>query len=63
VRQGRRELDFTIGDEPFKHRFTNRVRKTVQIQVYRDAARYVLELSRRGVMAAVRRASLRMRQL
>jgi CelD/BcsL family acetyltransferase involved in cellulose biosynthesis len=63
LREGRRELDFTIGDEPFKRRFTNHVRKTVHIQVYRDPARYLLERSRRGVMAAVRRAAARMRQL
>jgi CelD/BcsL family acetyltransferase involved in cellulose biosynthesis len=59
----RRELDFTIGDEPFKRRFTNHVRKTVHIQVFRDPARYVFERSRHGVMAAVRRAAARMRQL
>lgn len=61
VKQGCRELDFTIGDEPFKRRFTNHVRKTVHIQVFRDPARYVFERSRRGVMAAVRRAAVRMR--
>lgn len=60
VAQGRREVDFTIGDEPFKRRFTNHVRKTVRIQVFRDPARYVLERSRRGVMSAVRRAAARM---
>lgn len=63
VGHGRRELDFTIGDEPFKQRFTNHVRKTVHVQVFRDPSRYVFELSRRGVMSAVRRAAARMRQL
>jgi CelD/BcsL family acetyltransferase involved in cellulose biosynthesis len=51
----RRELDFTIGDEPFKQRFTNVMRKTVNVQIYRDPARYAFERSRRGLMAAVRR--------
>jgi len=56
VEDDRRELDFTIGDEEFKRRFTNTLRKTVTVQVYRDAARYVFERSRRSVKAAVRRA-------
>ena len=59
IDEGRRELDFTIGDEEFKRRFTNTVRKTVNVQVYRDPARYMFERSRRGVMAAVRRAAAR----
>lgn len=58
---GRRELDFTIGDEPFKQRFTNVVRKTVKVQIFRSPALYVYERSRRGVMSAVRRAVTRVR--
>ena len=57
----RRELDFTIGDEPFKRRFTNEVRKTVNVQVFRNPALYMFEKSRRGVMAAMRRVVTRMR--
>ncbi len=58
---GRRELDFTIGDEPFKQRFTNVVRKTVKVQIFRSPALYMYERSRRGVMSAVRRAVTRVR--
>jgi CelD/BcsL family acetyltransferase involved in cellulose biosynthesis len=54
LQDGRRELDFTIGDEPFKRRFTNTVRKTVNVQIFRNHALYLYERSRRGVMAAVR---------
>ena len=36
---GKRELDFTTGDEPFKRRFTNTTRKTVEIVICRSAAR------------------------
>ena len=58
---GRRELDFTIGDEPFKRRFTNTTRKTVNVQIFREPALYLFERSRRGVMAAVRRAVTKVR--
>jgi CelD/BcsL family acetyltransferase involved in cellulose biosynthesis len=61
LEDGRRELDFTIGDEPFKRRFTNVVRKTVNVQIFRSPALYVLERSRRGVLAAVRRAVTKVR--
>jgi len=64
INQGRREFDFTVGDEPFKKRFTNFERKTVQIQVFKDPARYAFEHSKHKVISAMRRmaASLR-RQL
>ena len=62
VDEGRRELDFTIGDEPFKRRFTNIVRKTMKVQIFRSPALYVFERSRRGVMSAVRRAVTRVRK-
>lgn len=42
----REEFDFTIGDEPFKSRFTNRTRTTVKLQIFRDPARYYLALSK-----------------
>ena len=61
LEDGRRELDFTIGDEPFKQRFTNVVRKTVNVQIFRNPALYVFERSRRGVMSAVRRAVTKVR--
>ncbi|MGH9350514.1 MAG: GNAT family N-acetyltransferase, partial [Vicinamibacterales bacterium] len=53
--QKRRELDFTVGDEPFKRRFTNDVRKTVRVRVFRDQARYYWECSKRELVGAVRK--------
>jgi CelD/BcsL family acetyltransferase involved in cellulose biosynthesis len=40
VAQGRRELDFTVGDEPFKRRFTNVTRQTVEISISRSRIRF-----------------------
>lgn len=57
-RQGRRELDFTVGDEAFKRRFTNAVRGTVQIRLFRHASRYAVEVSKQRMTAAVKRAVL-----
>lgn len=57
VAQKRRELDFTVGDEPFKRRFANSVRQTVSVHVFRDPARYLLERSRRRLVTAVRKLS------
>ena len=52
---GREEFDFTIGDEPFKSRFTNRTRTTVKLQIFQDPARYYLALSKQTLSAAKRR--------
>ena len=41
--QGRHELDFTIGDEPFKRRFTNSVRMNGYFRIYNSPSRYILE--------------------
>jgi CelD/BcsL family acetyltransferase involved in cellulose biosynthesis len=57
VGHDRRELDFTVGDEPFKRRFTNLTRKTVSLLVFRDSSRYLLEATRRKVVSAVSRVS------
>lgn len=43
LEQGRHELDFTIGDEPFKRRFTNSVRKNGYFRIYNGPSRYFLE--------------------
>lgn len=51
----RGEFDFTIGDEPFKTRFSNHMRTTVSLQIFRDPARYYLELSRQKLSAAKKR--------
>jgi predicted ATP-grasp superfamily ATP-dependent carboligase/CelD/BcsL family acetyltransferase involved in cellulose biosynthesis len=53
----RRELDFTLGDEPFKSRFTNDARSIVRIQIFHDAARLILERTRRGVVKAMKKMS------
>jgi len=36
IDEGRSELDFTLGDEPFKKRFTNHARRTVSVRVFRS---------------------------
>jgi len=53
IEQKRRELDFTVGDEPFKRRFTNATRTTVTIHVFRDPVRYMVERSRRRLTSTV----------
>jgi predicted ATP-grasp superfamily ATP-dependent carboligase/CelD/BcsL family acetyltransferase involved in cellulose biosynthesis len=50
----RKELDFTVGDELFKKRFTNGVRKTVRMQIFQRHGRFMLEQSKRRVLAAVK---------
>jgi CelD/BcsL family acetyltransferase involved in cellulose biosynthesis len=54
IEQGRDELDFTIGDEPFKRRFTNSARATVQIRIYRSLGRFALGYCRRLLSSAVK---------
>ena len=53
----RRELDFTWGDEPFKARFTNHVRRTIHLQIYRDSVRYNLDRANRLLRSVARRAT------
>jgi len=50
------ELDFTVGDEPFKRRFTNTTRRTLSVRVYRDSARFVLASSRQLAARVAKRA-------
>jgi CelD/BcsL family acetyltransferase involved in cellulose biosynthesis/predicted ATP-grasp superfamily ATP-dependent carboligase len=57
IEHGRRELDFTVGDEAFKRRFTNATRRTYGISVFRDPARYYWECSKRELKATVRKLS------
>lgn len=54
IEQQRREFDFTIGDEPFKSRFTNSIRKTVSLKIFRSSCRFLLECSMRKVLSVVR---------
>ena len=51
----RRELDFTVGDEPFKRRFTNLMRHTERVLIFRDPARHALEVSKRLVVSLARK--------
>ena len=51
----RHEFDFTIGDEPFKTRFANRVRTTIQFQICRDPFHFALAWSRQKLGAARRK--------
>jgi CelD/BcsL family acetyltransferase involved in cellulose biosynthesis/predicted ATP-grasp superfamily ATP-dependent carboligase len=57
IEHGRRELDFTVGDEAFKRRFTNATRRTFGVSVFRDPARYYWECSKRELKATVRKLS------
>ena len=54
IEQDRHELDFTVGDEPFKRRFTNYERRTVSVRVFRDSLRFLRERSRRAVASAIK---------
>ena len=54
VARNRRELDFTVGNEPFKQRFTNLTRKTVQLRVYRNALAQMRCQTREAVEALSR---------
>lgn len=48
----REEFDFTIGDEPFKSRFSNHMRTMVSLQIFQDPTRYYLALSKQKLSAA-----------
>lgn len=52
-----REFDLTIGDEPFKRRFSNRTRKTVSLKIFRNPGRFFLEYCMRKLLTVVKRLS------
>ncbi len=52
ISKRRRELDFTVGDEPFKRRFTNATRRTVHLRVYRNTMVQLRSLTRQVAAAA-----------
>lgn len=58
IEHGRCELDFTVGDEAFKRRFTNHCRTTAHVSLYRDVSRYSLALASRWMARATRRFPL-----
>jgi CelD/BcsL family acetyltransferase involved in cellulose biosynthesis len=53
----RRELDFTLGDEAFKRRFTNHARKTVRVRVFHSRFAYETERARRAIVSKVKQLS------
>jgi CelD/BcsL family acetyltransferase involved in cellulose biosynthesis len=55
IKQDRCEFDFTIGDEEFKSRFTNHMRKTVSLKIIRNPGRFLIERAKRTLTAAVKR--------
>jgi len=54
IEQNRTELDFTVGNEPFKRRFTNHERRTVSVRVFRDSLRFQRERLRGTVASAIK---------
>jgi CelD/BcsL family acetyltransferase involved in cellulose biosynthesis len=59
VARGLAEFDFTVGNEPFKYRFANRVRTTHRIRVYSLPAGYWLRRARRLAQRLLRPAATR----
>lgn len=55
VENGRTEFDFTLGDEPFKRQFTNHVRRNRQVSLYKSNPAYLLDLSKKYILKAVRK--------
>lgn len=60
LQRGRSEIDFTIGDEPFKERFANRLRQNVFIGMYHSR---LLHLAALAVRDARRGLGRRLRAL
>lgn len=54
IEQKRAELDFTVGNEPFKRRFTNHERRTISVRVFRDSWRFQRERLRGTVASAIK---------
>ena len=57
VSNRRRELDFSLGDEAFKTRFTNQVRRTVRLRIFRDTLGFNVARTVRGLRAAASRVA------
>jgi CelD/BcsL family acetyltransferase involved in cellulose biosynthesis len=58
IARGLEEFDFTVGSEPFKYRFANRVRTNHRIQVYSLPIAYWLRRARRLAKRLLRRPAL-----
>ena len=52
VGKGLAEFDFTVGGEPFKHRFANLIRTNAEAVIYRSRLGYGLMLARKKLSAA-----------
>jgi len=59
LESGCEELDFTIGEEPFKERFTNLRRANANVRVFSTTPRYIVGLIAQG-LRRVRRTGLRL---
>jgi CelD/BcsL family acetyltransferase involved in cellulose biosynthesis len=59
IKRQRRELDFTIGDEAFKRRFTNDTRGTVRLRIFRDPSWFSTARSKRVFIDAMKAVSWR----
>ncbi|WKZ32622.1 MAG: GNAT family N-acetyltransferase [Thermodesulfobacteriota bacterium] len=55
IENGRAELDFTIGNEPFKSQFTNHVRMNTQLNLYRKNPAYLIDLSKHYILKSVKK--------
>lgn len=54
IEHGRREVDFTIGNEPFKARFTNSLQATQCVTAFRNSLAWSRARARRRVMRIVK---------
>ncbi len=57
IQHNRRELDFTVGNETFKHRLTNYNRTIRTVNVYRKSVDFAVESWRRTVTQTVKQLS------
>ena len=59
--RGRTELDFALGDESFKRRFTNMARHTERVQVFRHPVDHSIARTRRGLASLAQMVTRRFR--
>jgi len=58
INNNKRELDFTLGDEPFKNRFTNYTKKNMEIRVYKRKSEYLTNLSAYHMKRIIRKTGV-----
>jgi len=54
VKRGRRELDFTVGAEPFKQRYSNNERRNINLRIFKRRRNHLLASTRDRGYRAVR---------